>query len=192
MPVGFGRFDDLLARRRALRCPHAIIPRPSVGQWLRYRLASSRWSALSASPSWRLRARLASGSAAPDDRHAESNARPSCSRLLPRNNPEIHERQYSSSLPLVLLAAAWPALAPVPTIGENLPGWRSSSSPPAFCATGTAHRLPRRCSASCCWGWCCWAILSLLGLNYFDSIAADPIIKSMAELGVIIRCCRSA
>ncbi|NJD26339.1 MAG: cation:proton antiporter [Betaproteobacteria bacterium] len=89
-------------------------------------------------------------------------------------------------LPLALVAAAWPALAAgSDVIGENLL-WLAI----IILAARLFAPLAQRVGFPAVLGELLLGVvlgnLGLLGFHYFDSIAADPIIKFMAELGVII------
>ena len=94
--------------------------------------------------------------------------------------------QLRRLLPIVLLAAAWPALAAgSDVIGENLL-WLAI----IIIAARLFAPLAQRIGFPAVLGELLLGVvlgnLSLLGIHYFDSIAADPIIRFMAELGVII------
>lgn len=89
-------------------------------------------------------------------------------------------------LPLVLLAAAWPVLAAgSDAVGENLL-WLAI----IILAARLFAPLAQRIGFPAVLGELLLGValgnLGLLGFNYFDSIAQDPIIRFMAELGVII------
>jgi Kef-type K+ transport system membrane component KefB len=89
-------------------------------------------------------------------------------------------------LPLALVAAAWPALAAgSDVVGENLL-WLAL----IILAARLFAPLAQRVGFPAVLGELLLGVLlgnlGLLGFHYFDSIAADPIIKFMAELGVII------
>lgn len=89
-------------------------------------------------------------------------------------------------IPVVLLAAAWPALAAgSDVIGENLLWLAIIILSARFFAP-----LAQRVGFPAVLGELLLGVvlgnLGLLGFEYFDSIARDPIIMFMAELGVII------
>jgi len=88
--------------------------------------------------------------------------------------------------PLVLLAAAWPALAAGSgVVGENLL-WLAV----IILAARLFSPLAQRIGFPAVLGELLLGValgnLGLLGVHYFDPIAKDPIIQFMAELGVII------
>jgi len=89
-------------------------------------------------------------------------------------------------IPVVLLAAAWPALAAgSDVIGENLLWLAVIILSARFFAP-----LAQKVGFPAVLGELLLGVflgnLGLLGIGYFDSIAKDPIIMFMAELGVII------
>ena len=88
--------------------------------------------------------------------------------------------------PLALLAAAWPVFAAgSDVIGENLL-WLAI----IILAARLFAPLAQRVGFPAVLGELLLGVvlgnLGLIGIHYFDTIAADPIIKFMAELGVII------
>jgi len=88
--------------------------------------------------------------------------------------------------PLVLLAAAWPAMAASSgVVGENLL-WLAL----IILAARLFSPLAQRIGFPAVLGELLLGValgnLGLLGVHYFDTIARDPIIQFMAELGVII------
>lgn len=89
-------------------------------------------------------------------------------------------------LPLVLLTAAWPAMAAGSgVVGENLL-WLAL----IILAARLFSPLAQRIGFPAVLGELLLGValgnLGLLGVHYFDTIARDPIIQFMAELGVII------
>lgn len=89
-------------------------------------------------------------------------------------------------IPIVLLVAAWPALAASSdVVGENLL-WLAM----IILAARLFAPLAQRIGFPAVLGELLLGVvlgnIGLLGVHYFDSIAKDPIVMFMAELGVII------
>ena len=89
-------------------------------------------------------------------------------------------------LPLALLVAAWPALASgSDVVGENLL-WLALIILSARLFAPLAQRIGFPAVLGELLLGVALGNLGLFGIQYFDSIAQDPIIKFLAELGVII------